>query len=285
MVIAIAALSLFRRGTQQQAVVAPSEGNDDPQSEGANVGRARRRRNLGSRIALAQRRTREAAPEDEDDGGDGDERGEGGEEEENDISQLVGKVGTKKLRKLQEKADKKAMREQEEAMREDKKKREALKEEERQQEEERKKLEEEKKEEELKRQKEEQERREHEEYLKLKESFVIEEMGEAQQENESENLLQEFIDYIKRTKVVFLEDLASQFNLRTQDAISRVNSLQESGQLTGVVDDRGKFIYISKEELDSVAKFIKQRGRVSIAELVSSSNTLINLQPEAIAAH
>lgn len=85
--------------------------------------------------------------------------------------------------------------------------------------------------------------------------------------------------------MVFLEDLASQFNLRTQDAISRVNTLQEAGQLTGVVDDRGKFIYVSREELESVAKFIRQRGRVSIAELVSSSNTLINLQPEHVAVH
>eukprot|EP00731_Ephydatia_muelleri_P020281 Em0013g8a len=241
-------------------------------------------RNLGSRIALAQRRTRGAAREDEEDD-DNDEveaRDEDGGEEEDDVSQLIGKVGAKKQRKLQEKAEKKAMREQEEATREDRKKREALKEEERQREEEQKKIEEAQKEEELRRQKEEQEKRELEEYMKLKESFVVEETGETQQESESENLLQEFIDHIKRTKVVFLEDLASQFNLRTQDAISRVNSLQESGQLTGVVDDRGKFIYISKEELDSVAKFIRQRGRVSIAELVSSSNTLINLQPEPI---
>ena len=59
-----------------------------------------------------------------------------------------------------------------------------------------------------------------------------------------------------------------------------MQSLQESGQLSGVVDDRGKFIYISEEELQAVADFIKKRGRVSIAELVSSSNTLINLQPE-----
>lgn len=66
----------------------------------------------------------------------------------------------------------------------------------------------------------------------------------------------------------------------SQDAISRVQSLQESGDITGVVDDRGKFIHISMEELEAVAKFIKQRGRVAIAELVSSSNTLINLQPE-----
>ena len=46
------------------------------------------------------------------------------------------------------------------------------------------------------------------------------------------------------------------------------------------MDDRGKFIYISEEELKSVANFIKQRGRVSIVELVSSSNRLINLQPD-----
>ena len=68
-----------------------------------------------------------------------------------------------------------------------------------------------------------------------------------------------------------------------QDAISRIQSLQQSGRLTGVIDDRGKFIYISREELEAVAKFIKQRGRVSIAELVTSSNALINLQPEPVA--
>ena len=63
-----------------------------------------------------------------------------------------------------------------------------------------------------------------------------------------------------------------------QDVISRIQSLQESGDLTGVVDDRGKFIYVSLQELKAVAKFIKQRGRVSISDLVTSSNTLINLQ-------
>lgn len=67
-----------------------------------------------------------------------------------------------------------------------------------------------------------------------------------------------------------------------QDAIARVQSLQESGELSGVVDDRGKFIFISDQELQAVANFIQQRGRVSIAELVSSSNRLINLQPDSV---
>ena len=65
-----------------------------------------------------------------------------------------------------------------------------------------------------------------------------------------------------------------------QAVIARVQSLKESGDLTGVIDDRGKFIYISPDEMEAVSVFIRQRGRVSIAELVSSSNILINLQPD-----
>ena len=43
------------------------------------------------------------------------------------------------------------------------------------------------------------------------------------------------------------------------------------------MDDRGKFIYISEEELKAVAKFIRQRGRISISDLAESSNSLIKL--------
>jgi len=49
------------------------------------------------------------------------------------------------------------------------------------------------------------------------------------------------------------------------------------------MDDRGKFIYISEEELKNVAKFIKQRGRVSISDLVENSSSLITLQSETSA--
>uniref|UniRef100_H2ZUF5 DDRGK domain-containing protein 1 n=1 Tax=Latimeria chalumnae TaxID=7897 RepID=H2ZUF5_LATCH len=82
------------------------------------------------------------------------------------------------------------------------------------------------------------------------------------------------------SKVVLLEDLGSHFGLRTQDAINRLQELIAEGTLTGVIDDRGKFIYITKEELAAVAQFIRQRGRVSIAELAQASNSLINLKPD-----
>lgn len=51
------------------------------------------------------------------------------------------------------------------------------------------------------------------------------------------------------------------------------------GLLTGVMDDRGKFIYVSEDELMKVKNFIEQRGRVNIMELAKASSELINLKP------
>merc|ERR1711973_252924 len=125
--------------------------------------------------------------------------------------------------------------------------------------------------------KEEQERKLKED--KLKESFLVDEEGfDEDPEEDKENKLEIFIQYIKDTKVVVLEDLAAHFKMKTDDTIDRVSTLIQEGKLTGVIDDRGKFIFISQEELEAVAKFITQRGRVSISELAENSNRLISLQ-------
>uniref|UniRef100_A0A8C1UAZ6 DDRGK domain-containing protein 1 n=1 Tax=Cyprinus carpio TaxID=7962 RepID=A0A8C1UAZ6_CYPCA len=128
--------------------------------------------------------------------------------------------------------------------------------------------------------KEEQERKEEQEYQRLRECFVIEDQGEAEELSEQELRLLYFLYESLKSKVVLLEDLVSRFAMRTQDAISRLQDLIADGSLTGVIDVRGKFIFITPEELNAVAHFIKQRGRVSISELVQASSTLINLTPE-----
>lgn len=177
---------------------------------------------------------------------------------------------------------KKAARELEEKRREDTKKREQQQEEERKKAEEKQKLEEQKQEEEEKRLQEEKERKELEEYMKMKEAFMVEEEGyEHDEEEGGESSLQKFISYIKDNKVVVIEDLAVQFKLKSQAVIDRITDLQQNGELSGVMDDRGKFIYVSQEELQAFARFIKQRGRVSLAELMEGSNKLINLQPKS----
>ncbi|GFO07808.1 Ddrgk domain-containing protein 1 [Plakobranchus ocellatus] len=199
-----------------------------------------------------------------------------------DVAQSEGKIGAKKMRKLQEKAERKAMREQEERDREERKKRQQELDQQRKQQEEIEKQEAAIREEEERIRKEEQEKREHEEYLKMKEMFSVDEEGEGEQEADlnSESLLGQFINYIKETKVVMLEDLAGHFKLKTQDVIQRVQDLQAEGRLTGVIDDRGKFIYITMEELEAVARYIRQNGRVSISDLAASSNRLISLDPD-----
>lgn len=53
------------------------------------------------------------------------------------------------------------------------------------------------------------------------------------------------------------------------------------GRLSGVMDDRGKYIYISEEEMKAVADYIKRQGRVSISHLASKSNQFIDLEPKA----
>ncbi|XP_036331453.1 DDRGK domain-containing protein 1 [Rhagoletis pomonella] len=190
------------------------------------------------------------------------------------------KMGAKKRAKMEAKEQKRLLREQELKQREERKEKEAKLEAERKQKEEREEEAERKASEAERLAREEHERKEHEEYLKMKEAFKIEEEGfEEAEDSEKEKLLEGFIKYIKENKVVVLEDLAMEFKLKTQQVIDRIQDLQANDTLTGVIDDRGKFIYVSQEELLEVAKFIRQRGRVSIVELAESSNNLINLTP------
>lgn len=102
--------------------------------------------------------------------------------------------------------------------------------------------------------------------------------GEGDDQEESGGLLSEFVDYIKQRKTVPLEDLATEFKLRTTDVINRVQGLEAMGRLTGVMDDRGKFIYISLEEMKAVANYIVSKGRVAISDLAAKSNQFIDLE-------
>jgi len=65
--------------------------------------------------------------------------------------------------------------------------------------------------------------------------------------------------------------LATEFRLRSSEVVEKLTTLESQGQLTGVMDERGKFIHISSEEMKAVADFMRGRGRVAIAELAARS--------------
>ena len=141
-------------------------------------------------------------------------------DEEGNLAKFSGKVGKKKLLKMEDKAEKKKQREAELLDREARKKRLEKEEQERnlqdakEQEKEKKQLEEEQ------RIREEKERKEQEEYDKLKEAFIVDEEGfDEDPEEDQENKLEKFIQYIKDTKVVVLEDLAAHFQMKTESLL------------------------------------------------------------------
>ncbi|CAF3754503.1 unnamed protein product [Rotaria sp. Silwood1] len=196
----------------------------------------------------------------------------------NDVVEIDPKMGTKKRLKLEEKAEKRQQREQELIDRRERKEREEKLAEERR----KKELEEEQRqkeeEEEERRRKEERERKEYEEYLELKKGFTIEEEGHDQNPDDVDNVsaLNQFVEYIKTAKFMYLDELAAQFKLRTQDVIDRLKYLQETGSITGLFDDRGKYIYLTRDEMERVTKAIRQRGRISFSDLSKISNELID---------
>lgn len=67
-----------------------------------------------------------------------------------------------------------------------------------------------------------------------------------------------------------------------QDCINRIITLEGMDRLSGVMDDRGKFIYISIEEMQAVADYIRKHGRVSISHLANNSNEFIDLEPKPL---
>ncbi|GJN24236.1 hypothetical protein PR202_gb11967 [Eleusine coracana subsp. coracana] len=121
------------------------------------------------------------------------------------------------------------------------------------------------------------------EFEKWKGAFSVDAEGttESETQDDGQGLLHNFVEYIKKQKCVPLEDLAAEFRMRTQDCINRIVTLESMDRLSGVMDDRGKFIYISTEEMKAVAEYIRKEGRVSISHLANNSNQFIDLEPKA----
>ena len=139
----------------------------------------------------------------------------------------------------------------------------------------------EKEEEEARKLAEEKAKAEEEEFMKWKDLITVEDEGEERSVLEGEGSLEKFLQYIKMRKVVELEALGSEFQLDAKTIIDRIQDLLKQKTLTGIIDERGKFIYITEEEMNAVKKFIERKGRVSRLDLARESNRLIRLNPTA----
>lgn len=125
-------------------------------------------------------------------------------------------------------------------------------------------------------------KKEEEEAQKWMSSFKIEDAGEDTLAVEEEEALADRMEtFLKSKKTVGLEELAAEFKMRTAEVIEKIKLLEDQDRITGVMDDRGKYIYISREEMKAVAELIKRRGRIAIGELAKESTELVDLEPRA----
>lgn len=85
-----------------------------------------------------------------------------------------------------------------------------------------------------------------------------------------------------------MEELATEFGLTGPEAAERVRLLSTTtdttpAQLRGIIDERGRFIALTDEEMTAVATFILKRGRVSIANIAREASKLVDLDPKEVA--
>lgn len=59
--------------------------------------------------------------------------------------------------------------------------------------------------------------------------------------------------------------------------MERLQTLLAEQRITGVFDERGKFIYISEEEKQRIKELIKAKGRISIEDLTIECNRIVKL--------
>lgn len=75
--------------------------------------------------------------------------------------------------------------------------------------------------------------------------------------------------------VMVLQEAARELEIAVPELVATIEQLLKDDVITGVFDDRGKFIFVSEEHFKRVAKFIRLRGRVSVVEVARECNKII----------
>jgi len=114
------------------------------------------------------------------------------------------------------------------------------------------------------------------------EDFNINEQQNSRQDSEEE--MNRFIEFIKANKVVGLDEVGAEFQIKTELVLERIKILEKAGKLNGILDHRGKYIHLTLTELDKIARYINDKGRGSIKEFVKQTNNLVDLSPTSVIA-
>lgn len=122
-------------------------------------------------------------------------------------------------------------------------------------------------------------RQEEEEYKKWEQYIVLEGEGTDAKEDffADEERVSKFITYLTTSKVCVLDEVAAEFGMKGDEVLTIIERLEKEGRMTVLVDDRGKLIVVTAEELAAVAEVIKKEGRVALSHLTKLCGGLVRL--------
>ena len=127
--------------------------------------------------------------------------------------------------------------------------------------------------------KEEQQKKDDEIYNQWKDMIKIGEEGEGRRDFSDENVINEFLNYIKIRKVVSLEDLSGVFKISPNELVEKLNQFENEGRILGIIDDRGKYIYVTEKEMNMIENLFMKRGRINKGDLIKECNKIIKFEP------
>lgn len=112
------------------------------------------------------------------------------------------------------------------------------------------------------------ERRETKEYQSWKSYITVVESGEAAPLSKDDpELMRRMCEYVRKEKVIDLQEMAAEFSMRTHEVIAMVTKLEQRGEITGFFADHSKYMFLSNGEMQELAQYIEERGRVDVQQL------------------
>ena len=120
--------------------------------------------------------------------------------------------------------------------------------------------------------------KEEEEYLKWKGEMEVAESGSVHlSEEEQKKIEVQFAEYVRQNKMVLLEDLVADFRMDVESVVRLLERLEKEGKICGLIDERGKYVYLTPEEMQDISRWIESKGRVSLKDLSTEINKFIKI--------
>jgi len=97
------------------------------------------------------------------------------------------------------------------------------------------------------------------------------------QKNEHGVTVVDFINHLKKKKVISVHEIATQYGVTEKQVTDRLKSFEKDGRIQqGIFDGNGNYIYMTLDIMRDIAFFVKTKGKVTMDELANECDLIIS---------